>query len=299
MVKLDQIKKMAISVVIPCWNGKELLKKFLPSVLKIGADEIIVVDDASTDDSVQFLKKNFPEIVLLEHKKNLGFSVACNDGVNKAIGEIIILLNQDVLPQEDLLKFVLPHFENKSLFAVTFHEREWGWGKLVWKNGLVEHCSGEKSGKPHFSAWANGGSAAFRKSIWQKLGGLDLLYHPFYWEDIDLGYRAWRQGYKIIWEPRAVVEHHHQTTIGSAFPKDYINFISARNQLIFIWKNINDLRLLAEHAAYLVKYSIKHPGYLKIVLAGLLVLPRIVRSRCRQGFYQKLSDKEIFSFFEE
>jgi len=289
---------MKVSVVIPCWNGKKLLEKNLPAVLAIGSDEVIIVDDFSSDDSVKFLKDNYPQIKLLEHKKNLGFGKTCNDGVSKAKGEIIILLNQDVRPDKELLKYTLSHFSDQKIFAVSFNEKTWSWGKIFWKNGFVEHKPGQITKNVHISAWASGASAAFRKSIWLKLEGFDSVFYPFYWEDVDLGYRAWKYGYKIIWEPKAVVEHKHGETIGKSFSQDYINFVSTRNQLIFIWKNITQTKFILDHWFNLGKLILRKPGYLKVVFAAMSRFPAIITRWIKIRLNQKVSDNDIFSYFK-
>src|SRR3989304_6378080 len=112
---------MKISIVIPNFNGEQLLRKNLPAVLRaVGVDEIIIVDDNSTDGSVEFIKLllNKPIIKLVENDKNLGFSSAVNRGVGKVSGEIVVLLNTIVSPEPDFLKPLIPHFQDSQVFAV-------------------------------------------------------------------------------------------------------------------------------------------------------------------------------------
>jgi len=226
----------------------------------------------------------------------LGFAVACNSGVKVARGEIIVLLNLDVVPEKDALEKILLDFGDENIFAVSFNEPKWSWAKIVWKNGFIEHEPGRKINKTHISAWASGGSAAFRKSIWEKLGGFDEIYKPFYWEDIDLGYRAWKRGYKILWEPKAIVHHEHEAVIGKHFSKGYIDFVSERNRLIFIWKNIIDPRMILEHKIWIL-WRLRNPGFIKPLLAAKLKLPWVLPRKIKEWREMKISDREIFVQF--
>lgn len=287
---------MKTSIVIPNWRGKNLLEKNLSAVLATKPDEVIVVDDASPDDSNQFLEKNYPEIKIIKHEKNLGFAAACNSGVKATKGEIVVLLNLDVVPEKDALKKILPNFKDEKVFAVSFNEPKWSWARIYWERGTVEHEPGPKSKKTHISAWASGGSAAFKKIIWEKLGGFDPLYHPFYWEDIDLSYRAWKRGYQVLWEPKAVVHHKHEAIIGKHYSKKYINLISERNRLLFVWKNITDPKMMAEHKFYLVR-RLTQPSFLKVLLLSKMKCPQILVKRLKEWREAKLHDKEIFAQF--
>jgi O-antigen biosynthesis protein len=283
---------MKFSIIIPNWNGRKLLEKNLPAVMASKPDEIIIVDDASTDDSVTFLKEKYPEVILLVNKENLGFAKSCNRGVVQAKGDIVVLLNNDVVPEPNFLSECVKPFEDPKVFAVSFNEPQWSWAKIYWEKGFVEHEPGPVSDKEHFSGWASGGSSAFRKSLWMELGGFDEIYHPFYWEDIDLSYRAWKRGYKVLWNPKAIVHHKHEGTIGKHFTKNYVDDISSRNQLIFIWKNINDRKLLSDHLVNLVK-RLKNPGYLKTITAALFKLPEILKQR-KNVKNNVLNDTDIF-----
>ena len=289
---------MKTSIVIPNWKGKNLLEKNLPAVLATQPDELIVVDDASPDDSVSFLEKNYPQIKIVKHKKNLGFAQAVNSGVAAAKGEIVALLNLDVVPEKEALRAILPNFEDKEVFAVSFNEPQFSWARIFWKQGFVGHESGQKTDKTHISAWASGGSAAFRKSVWFDLGGFDPLFHPFYWEDIDLSYRAWKRGFQILWEPKAMVHHKHEAIIGKNFSKNYIDFVSRRNQLLFIWKNITDWQMILEHKFFLAPKMI-NPRYWKVFLAAKMKMPKILAGRIKEYRQERVSDKEIFEKFKE
>ena len=95
---------MTTSIVIPVFNGEEFLKANLPAVISLAADEIIIVDDASTDGSAEFIAQSFPQIKLIRHSRNCRFPITVNNGFSHATGDIIFLLNQDVNPQPDLIK---------------------------------------------------------------------------------------------------------------------------------------------------------------------------------------------------
>jgi GT2 family glycosyltransferase len=299
--------KVKFSIVIPSWNGEKLLKKNLPAVLKTGADEVIVVDDGSTDGSRKYIKKltNYElrisglkrlRIRAVFNKKNLGFAASVNRGVKVAKGDIVVLLNNDVVPEEDFLKPLEKDFQDPKVFAVSLGEPQWSWAKGKWVKGFIEHEPGEKTKVPHISFWASGGSGAFRKGIWGKLGGMDNLYHPFYWEDVDLSYRAWKRGYKVVWDPKAVVYHKHEGTI-SRFPKKYVSLIVERNRLLFIWKNITSNKMILEHKFWLFKKLLTSPGYWRPFLMACLKFPSVLKRRFKEIKEVKIKDEDVFSQF--
>jgi len=267
---------MDVSVVITCWNGRILLEKNLPSVIEASKNpenkikEILVVDDGSTDDSVDYLKSNFPDIKVIVQEKNKGYSSTCNTGVKEAKSELVTILNLDVIPEKDFLIAALPHFQNEKVFAVSFNEGQYGPGKIEWKKGFLEIMPSSVRQKSEIASWANGGSSIFRKKIWESLGGMDTIYLPFYFEDIDLGMKAKKKGFLCLWEPNSRVEHKHESTINSEnFDMKYVNLIKERNHLILTWRSIDNPSRFFSHLFYLGKRLIHAPGYLKIVFMAL------------------------------
>jgi len=299
-----------ISFVIPNYNGKDLLEKNLPKLFQALQNwhdgyEIIIVDDASSDESVEFLQKNYPQIKLIIHKENKRFAISCNDGVAIAKGEIVILLNNDVVPEKGFLKPLLANFEDKKVFAVGCKEKSIIKGKIVFsgralgefKKGFLVHRRAEnQEGKN--TLWVASGSAAYRKKIWEKLGGLDPLYAPAYLEDLDISYRALKAGYRLIFEPKSIVFHQHETTNLIVFGEKAIKTAAFKNQIIFVWKNITDFNLLFEHLIWLpyhlFKDSLVSKGlFLKGFIQALNQLPQILRSRKRVKKFFKFKDSEI------
>src|SRR5581483_4711444 len=113
---------MKIDIIIPNFNGLELLEKNLPLLLKKTEKNkgihITVIDDCSTDSSVEFLKKNEPKIKVIRNEKNIGFAKSVNKAVSQSEGEIVILLNSDVYPKNDFIEPLISHFADPSVFAV-------------------------------------------------------------------------------------------------------------------------------------------------------------------------------------
>ncbi|MEP7167027.1 MAG: glycosyltransferase family 2 protein [Candidatus Woesebacteria bacterium] len=272
---------MHVSVVIPTYNGKSLLEKNLPSVLEAihSGDELIIVDDASTDESVKFLteyfhlaqdeclpdqstgiqpkdrlcfkgKSNVGDVFLIVNAQNQRFAASCNRGVAEAHNEIIILLNNDVAPEKNILDVLLPHFNESLVFAVGCKElassegnKEYGRAEGWFERGFYIHKRADNQNQPE-TAWVSGGSGAFRRSGWIELGGFDVDYKPAYWEDIDLSFRARKKGWQVLFEPTAVVHHNHESTNGSVFGKRNMEVMAYKNQILFMWKNASTSELV-------------------------------------------------------
>ena len=301
---------MQISIVIPNYNGRALLEKNLSHVLQACPNgEIIIVDDASTDTSVEFIKNNYPQLKLIKKATNHGFATSVNLGVKAAAGEIVVLLNTDMVPEPDFLKTLLKHFNDKQVFAVSCREilnshsgsktRGRGVGKFI--KGFLLHQRGDE-GRTN-TLWASGGSGAFRKSIWQKLNGMDPLYDPFYWEDVDLGYRAIKSGYSLVFEPKSEVKHHHEEgVIKSKYTPEVVETISYRNQFIFVWKNITDVRLMINHLLWLPWHLATalvwgNRALLRGFVAALSRIGQIIKQRNRQRPLSAISDREALAAF--
>lgn len=298
------MSKFSVSVVIPNFNGEKLLEKNLPFLLKAKDNpknniiEIIVVDDGSFDNSVKLLTKTFPGVKLIKHKKNRGFSAGVNTGTRMAKGNLVLLINTDVVPAIDFLEPVFKHFENDRVFAVSLHEDGFGSAKGSFYGGYIELAMGEESAKPHPSFYVSGGSGVFKREIWMELGGMDeKLLSPFYWEDIDLCYRAGKRGYINLWEPDGHVKHNHESTIGK-FPKAYVQRIRERNQLLVIWKNIHSPSLIRKHIIGVLRRSVKHPGYLRVIFMALGKLRTVLKERRKEIKLSKVSDEALFARFE-
>ena len=270
---------MNISIVIPNYNGEKILQKNLPHVVdavkdyKKGTVEIIIPNDPSTDKSADVIA-DFIKSLKHKHivgktvnntkKSDSGFSKNVNRGVSMANGDILILFNSDVRPHKDFLEPLLSHFSDEKVFAVGCMDESIEEGETVlrgratayWARGFLHHQAADVT--KHDSFWASGGSSAFRKSLWDKLGGLDILFNPFYWEDIDLSYRALKSGYKIVFEPKSVVVHEHEEgAIKTKFKPDHVQKIVYRNQYFFIWKNITDRSLLIAHVLWMPYHLLK------------------------------------------
>ncbi|KKR83006.1 MAG: Glycosyl transferase, family 2 [Candidatus Daviesbacteria bacterium GW2011_GWA2_40_9] len=300
---------MKISIVIPNWNGAEKLQRNLPRVLKATkfsqVEEIIMSDDASTDDSLKIVKSQFKEVVVLESKieRNLGFSSNVDKGAREAKGDLIVLFNTDAAPSKDFLKPILSHFDDPKVFSVGCNTGGL-WATATFHDGFFWHDQARKTStceaKAHITLWVSGGSGVFRKSLWDEMGGLDTLYDPFYLEDLDLGYRAWKRGYINLWEPKSLVEHYKEPgVIETNYSQKIVSQTAERNLLIFTWKNITSQKLISDHQKTLVLRLLKHPGYSKIFLSALKRLPQILSKRKIEKAQAKLTDEEVFSIFNQ
>lgn len=294
---------MDVAIVVPNFNGRVLLEKQLPLLEKAWANpknkisEVIVIDDASTDTSITFIKDNFPRVKVIKHRVNRGFSSSVNIGMRTAKSELIALLNSDVYPEADFIEKSFRHFENKNVLGVSLHEKGYGPSRGIFRNGFIEHNPGKEIEKVQDTFWVSGGSGIWRRDLWMALGGMDeKLLNPFYWEDIDLCYRAQKRGYKLLWEPTSVVEHKHESTIGK-LPSGFVTRIKERNHLLFVWKNLTSKRLFRRHLIGLFRRVIFHPGYLIIVLMALGRISQVLRARKTEMKESKVSDEAIFQKF--
>jgi len=316
---------MNISIVIPNYNGQNLLEKNLPHVaLAIETYQqkahhrvdIIVVDDHSTDDSVEvvedFAKKNNRlNINVVKNEKNLGFSSTVNKGVELSKSDVVVLLNTDVVPEKEFLIPLLSHFDQKNVFAVGCMDKSLELGKVIlrgrgigrFENGFFVHARGEVT-KTN-TLWVSCGSGAFRRSIWDTLGGLNELYNPFYWEDIDISYRATKSGYTIKFEPKSLVIHEHEEgAIKKRFNEFEIKTIAYKNQFIFVWVNITDLDLQFFHIFWLPYHFLtallrKDWPFFNGFFKAFILLPKIIQSSLRAQRMFVKSDKEVMAIFSE
>lgn len=308
---------MKISIVIPNFNGAQLLERNLPKILDaVGDTETIVIDDASTDTSRDILKTQFPQVKVITRRKNEGFASTVNDGVKNASGDLILLLNSDIIPEPDFIKYLVFHFGDPAVFAVGCLQKCKENGHIIlrgrgvgkFRGGFLIHARGAvncKDTSEDFSntLWVSGGAGMFRKSIWDKVGGLNTLYNPFYWEDIDLSYRALKAGYKLIFEAKSIVIHNQtQGAIRSSYSPAYVNTIAYRNQILFVWLNITDLSFMLNHLLYLPIHLVKalislNGAYLTGFILAFLKIPSVLVKRNKNRKLFTVSDKKILASY--
>lgn len=264
------IQQKGISVIIPNYNGRLLLPEILPPLFEALENaqfpyEIIISDDCSTDETVIYLQENFPAIILLQNKINLGFSPTINKGIFKAKYDFLLLLNSDVILMKDYFENLIPYFDNKDTFGVM--GRIIGWdndkiqdgGKYPSFHGIKIKTSGNyipvqsKVGDRLFSMYLSGANAFVSREKMITLGGFNELFAPFYIEDVELSLRAWRLGWKCYYEHNAICKHKTSTTIKSKSSKIFVKKIYYRNKMFLHAIHLDKSKLLIWYVQLLLE----------------------------------------------
>jgi len=264
-----------LSVVIPSWNGRALLEKFLPTVITAAAafeaachqpTEVLVADDASTDDTIPWLAARFPQVRFEVSQQQQGFAATANRGVQAARYARVYLVNNDVALAPGTLPPLLAHFSDQKVFAVASQVYDYHTGRLSGAGQLAEFRRGflrihrryfvspeaAQQQPPYLTIFASGGAALFNREKFLALGGFDELLAPFGWEDVELALRAWKRGWRLHYEPRSIVWHQFASTIAPRFSPRYVRAIYERNRLLAHWIHLDAPALALSHTFFLL-----------------------------------------------
>jgi len=313
----EPVRDRAASVVIPTWNGKHHLEANLGSVVEAMAgnpdNEVIVVENGSSDGTVEYLQAAFPTVRVLSLEENLGFGGGSNAGFDAARNDIVVLLNNDMRVEPDFLAPLLEGFDDPQVFAVTAQiffsdptrrREETGLTHGRWTARGLElgHAIDEQVDRLYPAFYAGGGSSAYDRKKFLEIGGFDALLRPFYYEDSDLSFMAWKRGWKVLYAPGSVVYHEHRGTIGKKFKAGYVNRVIEKNRLLFVWKNIHSASRLVEHTIWLqfalliqaaLGPSPLRPGALSLLMAFVQIF-EACGARIRARRMAVVDDTEAF-----
>lgn len=252
---------MKIALVILNWNGKELLQKFLPKLVLYSSEaDIVIIDNASEDGSIRYIENNFPEIKIVQHQKNLGFSKGYNQGLSQIKADVFCLINSDIEVTPGWLKPMCIYYKHNSTAGIVqpkildhknkeMYEYAGAAGGYVDKYGYA-YCRGrifdtlEKDNNQYKSTaigWASGACFFIKSTDFELLGGFDEDFFAHY-EEIDLCWRARNNGVRIDFFSDSVVYHVGGATLNKTNPfKTFLNF---RNSLFTLLKNLPRRRII-------------------------------------------------------
>lgn len=271
---------MTVAIAILNWNGKNWLEKFLPSVIKYSSEaEIYVIDNASTDDSIQFLKSNFPSAKIIQNKSNSGFAAGYNEGLKSIEADIYCLLNSDIEVTENWISPITKlFFENQDIAAIQpkildyNHKDKFefaGAGGGLIDNLGYPYCRGRVFENIEFDNgqyddeteifWASGCSLFIRSEDFWKMNGFDERFFA-HQEEIDLCWRLKNEGRKIYYCGKSTVYHVGGGTLKKDNPeKTYLNF---RNNLSMMLKNLPSSKVF-----FILFFRLHLDGYAAFYLA--------------------------------
>lgn len=248
------MEKETVAVVILNWNGVAFLQKFLPTVLKYSQEStVIIADNASTDDSVHWLKTNYPELTVVQNNDNGGFAKGYNDALKKIDATYYLLLNSDVEVTENWLVPLISCMKDQSIAACqpkinafhdkTLFEHAGAAGGYIdqlhypfCRGRIMNHVENDSNQYDYPSKvfWTSGACMLIRSEIYWKLEGFDERFFA-HMEEIDLCWRIQRLGYTLMVVPSSFVYHVGGGTLNYNSPKK--TFLNFRNSLLMIHKN--------------------------------------------------------------
>lgn len=251
------MENIRAALVILNWNGRHLLERFLPIVRKHTPNrvDLVVADNGSTDDSIGFMKANYPDIRIIRMEKNLGFTGGYNEALRKVEADIYILLNSDIEVTENWLEPCLKMFEDRqdlgalqpkirSLRNKEYFEYAGAAGGFIdifgfpFCRGRIFNTLEKDTGqydKPTEIFWASGAALFVRANLFHEVEGFDRHFFA-HMEEIDLCWRIQNKGYKVMYTPESIVFHLGGGSLPKSNPKKtYYNF---RNNLWMLSKRM-------------------------------------------------------------
>lgn len=311
---------LPVSIVIPTWNGRELLEMSIPPLRAALAaygpgGEIIVVDNGSEDDTRAWLASEHAEVRVIALPTNEGFAGATNRGARDALHPTVIMLNNDMVVEPD---FILPLLqamdEEPTAFGVSCQidfidkgKPRWETGKVHarWKWGAITlfHLDRWQDDNLYPVFFAGGGASAYDRAKFLALEGFDeAVFSPVYIEDVELGYRAWKRGWPSLFAPKSLVHHKHRGTTRRLWSEDKIYSFFVKNLAALVWKNVGDWRLLRAHlgGVVLLPFRVRSQSGVQAAVytfVGLWKqLPVVMRARAREGALPRhFDDATIFA----
>jgi len=264
-----------VSIVIPSLFDPEQFERSLPPLLaylgqRAAGDQVLVVDDTGEAQLEPWLSEHFPTVEVLSRKANGGFAAALTDGVRASQHGLVFCMNPDVVVHGGFLEPLLSALEDPVVHSVVPRmllmgdaERiesvsavriEYGLCSIE-QPGLAGRAEGFTQGECAMP-YAIGGAMLMRRDEFLDAGGFDPLFEPFYWEDVDLGWSAWRAGRRVLYVPESVVEHHHRGTIKTRIQENLVRAMIEKNRLLFQWKHLDEPQLVEEHLQALNRWAI-------------------------------------------
>jgi GT2 family glycosyltransferase len=220
--QINPLNKKSVSIIIPNYNGRHLLEEYLPftytAIEEAGVPfEIIVVDDASKDESISFIRGSYPKINLVVNPENHGFSYTCNRGIEVAKNDLILLLNSDVKLELGYFENQWKYFSELDTFGVMGRIIDMQ-GDRIQDAARMPKFNGLKLKTDYFyytnepedrlyTFYLSGANALIDAEKLKQLGGFNELFSPFYCEDMELSIRAWRVGWKCYYEHSSICRH--------------------------------------------------------------------------------------------
>jgi len=246
---------MRVSVVIAAWNGIRDLGLCLDALRAQGYSELetVVVDNASSDGSADFVAARYPDVCLIRNQANLGFAAASNQGLRAATGDVLILLNQDTVVQAGCIAALAQALGDSPAIGMAG-------GKALYPDGRIQHAGGwvdERGGGSHYGYrqkdegqfeqmrevdFVTGAMLAVSKAAYDAIGGLDESFGPAFYEDVDWCYRAREAGFGVVYAPQAVLMHREASTAADLSHSGM--YALHRNRLRFLLKHSPLDRLL-------------------------------------------------------
>jgi GT2 family glycosyltransferase len=310
--------KMKVAVVIPNWNGADMIAACLTALEAQSYEhDVVVVDNGSVDNSVQIIEDQFPDITLLKNKKNLGFAGGVNTGIRYALDtnfDAIALLNNDAITDEAWLENLVVNLEKfpeagivtcKLLGGDGSHIDSTGdiyttWG-IPYPRGRDEPTS-DKYDTDQWIFGASGGASLYRAAMLREIGLFDEDFFAYY-EDVDISFRAQLAGWKVRYEPKATVNHTTSST-GSKIP-GFFTYQTIKNYPLIFWKNVPTSllpmmlpRFTLAHAIFELKGLLtpsRTVPTIKGILKALSLMPKKLRERKSIQKNRKVTDDYIKS----